>query len=554
MRILSLHIENFGKFSNFDINFSDKINQFVYENGWGKSTLCAFIKAMFYGMEAKGRKKDFQSERSKFEPWQGGNYGGSLTIEVKGKKYQIFRQFGKTPEEDSFQLFDLNLNKISNDYSENIGSQLFGVGAETFVISAFFGQNDLSSSSTDEMVSNLAGIEKYKNDGEKTDFAIKLLEKNRKELVANLPKEAELKQIERSSDRLNLEIENLTNLLNSVESQNRQLNKEKQEFEEIFDSQREAARQQKKLLEEKMRLQEEFNNKNMQLSQLTIQKPKRKPFSRFLPFAILSFVVALIFILLFAFNVLSVEIGLSVGVLFLLAGGLLLAFKSKTNDRLVEKEIYELKSVVQRLRDEIEKYPDVKEFDYDSLYQQKVEFEQKCAQVSAKKFNLENEVENRQEELAILQGNKNKLETERTDGLEKIELLKKTMSFLKMARENVSERFVAPLNENFKHLFEGFKGLEKVSIDSSLNPWVLTSQGAKNVEFLSQGYRDLVVICQRFSLLDKVYKQEKPCIILDDSFVNLDDQNFAMVKPILKELAASYQVLYFSCSESRKII
>lgn len=554
MRILSLHIENFGKFSNFDINFSDKINQFVYENGWGKSTLCAFIKAMFYGMEAKGRKKDFQSERSKFEPWQGGNYGGGLTIEVKGKKYQIFRQFGKTPEEDSFQLFDLNLNKISNDYSENIGSQLFGVGAETFVISAFFGQNDLSSSSTDEMVSNLAGIEKYKNDGEKTDFAIKLLEKNRKELVANLPKEAELKQIERSSDRLNLEIENLTNLLNSVESQNRQLNKEKQEFEEIFDSQREAARQQKKLLEEKMRLQAEFNNKNMQLSQLTVQKPKKKPFSRFLPFAILSFVVALIFILLFAFNVLSVEIGLSVGVLFLLAGGLLLAFKSKSNDGLVEKEIDELKSDIHRLRDEIEKYPDVKEFDYDSLYQQKVEFEQKCAQVSAKKFNLENEIENRQEELAILQGNKNKLETKRTDGLEKIELLKKTMSFLKMARENVSERFVAPLNENFKHLFEGFKGLEKVSIDSSLNPWVLTSQGAKNVEFLSQGYRDLVVICQRFSLLDKVYKQEKPCIILDDSFVNLDDQNFAMVKPILKELAASYQVVYFSCSESRKII
>ncbi len=554
MRILSLHIENFGKFSNFDINFSDKINQFVYENGWGKSTLCAFIKAMFYGMEAKGRKKDFQSERSKFEPWQGGNYGGSLTIEVKGKKYQIFRQFGKTPEEDSFQLFDLNSNRITNDYSESIGTQLFGVGAETFVISAFFGQNDLSSSSTDEMVSNLAGIEKYKNDGEKTDFAIKLLEKNRKELVANLPKEAELKQIERSSDRLNLEIENLTNLLNSVESQNRQLNKEKQEFEEIFDSQREAARQQKKLLEEKMRLQAEFNNKNMQLSQLTIQKPKRKPFSRFLPFAILSFVVALIFILLFAFNVLSVEIGLSVGVLFLLAGGLLLAFKSKTNDGLVEKEIDELKSDIHRLRDEIEKYPDLKEFDYDSLYQQKVEFEQKCAQVSAKKFNLENEIENRQEELAILQGNKNKLETERTDGLEKIELLKKTMSFLKMARENVSERFVAPLNENFKHLFEGFKGLEKVSIDSSLNPWVLTSQGAKNVEFLSQGYRDLVVICQRFSLLDKVYKQEKPCIILDDSFVNLDDQNFAMVKPILKELAASYQVLYFSCSESRKII
>ena len=73
------------------------------------------------------------------------------------------------------------------------------------------------------------------------------------------------------------------------------------------------------------------------------------------------------------------------------------------------------------------------------------------------------------------------------------------------------------------------------------------------MEYLSQGYRDLVVICQRFSLLDKVYKKEKPCVILDDSFVNLDDQNFAMAVPILEELAKSYQVAYFSCSDSRKI-
>ena len=56
MKIVKLHIENFGKLSNFDLSFSSELNQFIHENGWGKSTLCAFIKAMVYGLEAMGRK------------------------------------------------------------------------------------------------------------------------------------------------------------------------------------------------------------------------------------------------------------------------------------------------------------------------------------------------------------------------------------------------------------------------------------------------------------------------------------------------------------------
>ena len=49
MKLVSLHIDNFGKFNNFDLDFNDGLNQFVKDNGWGKSTLTAFIKVMFYG-------------------------------------------------------------------------------------------------------------------------------------------------------------------------------------------------------------------------------------------------------------------------------------------------------------------------------------------------------------------------------------------------------------------------------------------------------------------------------------------------------------------------
>lgn len=553
MKIVKLHIENFGKLSNFDLSFSSGLNQFIHENGWGKSTLCAFIKAMFYGLEAKGRKKDYQSERSKFEPWQGGKFGGNMTIEARGKNYQIFRTFGKTPEEDSFQLFDLNANKISGDYSENIGEELFGVGKETFAISAFFGQNDLSSSSTDEVVSNLAGIEKYKNDGEKTEFAIKLLEKNRKELVSLLPKEVEIKQINKNIEKLKNEISENEKLLKNFTEDLQTQALEKQEFDKIFEEERKKTKEQKALAETKRELQEQFNSKNMRLNELANQKPIEKTKPKFLPLSILSFLVGAVFVLLFAFDVLAIEISLTVGAIFLLLGGVLLFFKNKPRDTFANEEIIALRGEIDKLKVEIEALPEAEEIDSEALYQKKLEIEQGYAHASAKVTNLTSEIESKQEELAILLTNESELEAERESGLEKIELLKKTMNFLKMARENVSERFVTPLNEKFQSFFDGFNGSEKVSIDSSLNPWIITNQGAKNVEYLSQGYRDLVVICQRFSLLDKVYKKEKPCVILDDSFVNLDDQNFAMAVPILEELAKQYQVAYFSCSDSRKI-
>ena len=51
MKLVSLHIDNFGKFNNLDMSFNNGLNQLIEENGWGKSTLTAFIKVMFYGFD-----------------------------------------------------------------------------------------------------------------------------------------------------------------------------------------------------------------------------------------------------------------------------------------------------------------------------------------------------------------------------------------------------------------------------------------------------------------------------------------------------------------------
>lgn len=93
MRIVSCHIENFGVLSNKNFDFDSSLSLIEGENGFGKSTLTYFIKAMFYGLEGDGKRDDIQNERRRFMPWQGGAFGGSLTFTVGEKTYTVTRFF-----------------------------------------------------------------------------------------------------------------------------------------------------------------------------------------------------------------------------------------------------------------------------------------------------------------------------------------------------------------------------------------------------------------------------------------------------------------------------
>jgi len=68
MRLLSLHINGFGKFKNKDLVFGDNMNIVYGYNEAGKSTIFMFIKAMLYGLErAKGRASKSDTW-TKFKP------------------------------------------------------------------------------------------------------------------------------------------------------------------------------------------------------------------------------------------------------------------------------------------------------------------------------------------------------------------------------------------------------------------------------------------------------------------------------------------------------
>lgn len=143
MKLISCHIDNFGTFHNFDMTFDESLNIIMHENGWGKSTLAAFIRAMLYGYDNTRKKDITENDRKRYRPWQGGKYGGTLTFEKGGKRYLVSRTFGETARFDQMTLRDLSAGKsVSN--VEHVGEWLFKLDGDAFRRSAFINQNTLN--------------------------------------------------------------------------------------------------------------------------------------------------------------------------------------------------------------------------------------------------------------------------------------------------------------------------------------------------------------------------------------------------------------------------
>ena len=91
-------------------------------------------------------------------------------------------------------------------------------------------------------------------------------------------------------------------------------------------------------------------------------------------------------------------------------------------------------------------------------------------------------------------------------------------------------------------------------MDTSFKVKLREGGKTQHPESLSQGWRDAVQLCIRLSLADALYAEgEKPPIILDDPFVNLDEQRLTAAKQLLATLSNKYQILYFTCHHSRSV-
>ena len=93
--------------------------------------------------------------------------------------------------------------------------------------------------------------------------------------------------------------------------------------------------------------------------------------------------------------------------------------------------------------------------------------------------------------------------------------------------------------------------LGHVMVDKDLHLHIDAQGAAREVGCFSAGTADSIMLCMRLALVDALFTKEKPFLILDDPFVNLDDWHTARGLELLRQVAASRQIIYLVCNSSR---
>lgn len=181
MKLIECYIEAFGKLEGAKYNFSDGLNTVKADNGYGKTTLTVFIKAMLFGLDDTKKAKLEENDRKHYLPWGRTSFGGYLVFESNGKKYRIERTFYPKASEDTFVIYDAKSGKETSDFTENVGEELFGIDVDGFERTVFLSEENISGKNDNKKIcAKLSNLACTPGDLSVMGDAIDLLEKKRK--------------------------------------------------------------------------------------------------------------------------------------------------------------------------------------------------------------------------------------------------------------------------------------------------------------------------------------------------------------------------------------
>ncbi len=548
MKIIRLHIENFGKLHDFTLENIESLVSIYKENGWGKSTLADFIGAMLYGMPKKGNNKSYVAVRSKRKPWHGGVYGGSLDFECDDGRFRVVRTFADTPEGDSFSLTDLSTALVSEKFTKNLGEELFGVGRETFEITAFFPQLNLQGSINDEARANLTGANKFEYDLQNLESGKKRIAEKMRALKREVVAKSELEDLAFKKENLRkslLALEEEKNTLVKQGNANLSEIKEKIDKELKIKSEIEGYNRKKNLLEGEII--------SLQSSLTTTNSLPRN--SRGL---IIGFSILLIFLLggIIALGVTNVfELAGCIAIALVLIIGYVIGMLFIIKRPVKGKPDLEKENLLKLKQNEYKNYLQERVYEEARLQTLQMQYHTIDKDESIKNEKLKS-INREYEQLALrlddVQEELDKKTELSLNAQKNIKLLEKTIEFMKMAERNVSQRYIQPMQESFNRYFSALAD-KNISLNVNFEAIERTNLGDKEFEYLSQGYQDIVSICKRFALLEKIYEKEAPILILDDPFVNLDDEKLEIMKKIINNLSKRYQIFYLYCHKKNQI-
>ncbi len=152
---------SFGKLENDTLSFHPGLNVIYAPNESGKSTWCAFIRAMLYGVDSSERSRaGYLPDKLRYAPWSGAPMEGSM--ELTADRFDItltrttkakgapMREFSATYTDSSVPVEGMT--------GANAGEMLTGVSRDVFCRSAFIAQGTVAVTGSPELERRISSI------------------------------------------------------------------------------------------------------------------------------------------------------------------------------------------------------------------------------------------------------------------------------------------------------------------------------------------------------------------------------------------------------------
>ena len=515
MRLISCYIDGFGKLNNMEVQFEDGLNTFIQDNGWGKSTLAAFIRVMLYGFDGETKRNDIENERKRYRPWSGAAYGGELIFESRGRNYRVQRTFGAKKSDDKCVIYDEMTHSVTGRFTDKLGEELFHVDAASFVRSMYIGHDDCRTWATDGISAKLGNIADSTDDMSNYENARQIL-KNVINRQSPSKRTGELYRRKYELDGMREQIREL----DGIDRRIRELNKNIREIE--------------------------MQNQN---------RIRRQRDSKYIMTGFCALIAALLSLGMWKFMLGIEEPDNMSMIILVVCAGVCCVLGIYYIIRGINENISHRKNKVEEPENATD---DTRSIGSDDIYTD--DEEDDMSVYMAENMRLGEyarelaELKLQRQELTAVKASLADKKKALDDDLHRYELNVKAYELMEEARDTFAVSHSEPVMEAFDRYYECVTG-ESVGRNVQAAPDMTLRYREhgmyRDSQTLSSGMADILGVCIRVAIVDSMYQDERPVLIMDDPFVNLDDRNMAGARKLMEKISEKYQILYFTCSQNR---
>ena len=144
MRIYKM-TATFGKLEHETLTLEPGLNIITAPNEWGKSTWCAFLLAMLYGLDTRVKStKTTLADKERYQPWSGSPMSGRIDLNWNGRDITIERVTRRRVPLGEFQAYETASGlPVEELNAANCGAQLLGVEQTVYRRAGFIRFSDL---------------------------------------------------------------------------------------------------------------------------------------------------------------------------------------------------------------------------------------------------------------------------------------------------------------------------------------------------------------------------------------------------------------------------